>query len=180
MEEPLIPREEIGRRVAELAQRLREDYGEEPLHLVVILKGAIFFAVDLIRALGRPVTLGFVSAASYGAGTESSGEVKLNLEALGAVEGRHVLVVEDILDTGLTLAKVKEAIAARAPRSLRLCVLLEKPARKQVPIEADYLGFQIGDRFVVGYGLDHAERHRELPDIRALGPEGRSGHRAEA
>lgn len=164
----LLGQEEIARRVRELAGEIEADYrGLEP-HLVCILKGALFFTVDLMRELRLPVTLGFLSASSYGDRTTSSGEVRLELSALGEVRGRHVLLVEDIVDTGLTLLKIKDALLEMHPATLKVCALFEKKARRSHPLRLDYLGFEMPDRFIVGYGLDFAERWRELPCIRAL------------
>ncbi len=164
----LLREEEIARRVKELAREIEADYrGLEP-HLVCILKGAVFFAVDLMRELRLPVSLGFLSASSYGDRTTSSGEVRLELSALGEVRGRHVLLVEDIVDTGLTLLKIKEALLEMHPSSLKICTFFDKKARRSCPLHLDYVGFEVPDRFIVGYGLDFAERWRELPCIRVL------------
>lgn len=170
--ETLISESEIRARIRELARELQAALPPGPLHCVVVLKSAIFFAVDLVRSLGREATLGFISAASYGEGTESGGQVRLGLEAAGRVEGRHVFLIDDILDTGHTLLAAREALRGLRPASLRTCVLLDKPSRRRVKIEADHAGFTIEDVFVVGYGLDCAEAYRTLPDIRAYRPDG--------
>lgn len=175
----LIPAERIRARVAELAQEIGAALPPGPLHVVITLKGGIFFGVDLLRALGREASLGFLSAASYGEGTESAGEVRLDLENLGEVAGRNVLLLDDILDTGYTLAAAAEALHARRPASLRTCVLLDKPARRRVSVEADHAGFVVEDVFVVGYGLDRGEEYRTLPDIREYVPEGEGPPRGE-
>lgn len=169
--EILISGEEIHGRVAGLAAELQAALPAGPLHCVVVLKSAVFFAADLIRALGRDASLGFLAAASYGAGTESAGEVRLNFGSLGRVEGQNVLLIDDILDSGRTLLAAREALRARRPASLRTCVLLDKPSRRRVKIAADHVGFAIEDVFVVGYGLDCAEAFRTLPDIRAYRPD---------
>ncbi len=164
----LLGQEEIARRVKELAREIEADYrGLEP-HLVCILKGALFFTVDLMRELRLPVTLGFLSASSYGDRTTSSGEVRLELSALGEVRDRHVLLVEDIVDTGLTLLKIKEALLVMHPSSLRICAFFDKKGRRSSPLQPDYVGFEMPDHFVVGYGLDFAERWRELLCVRAV------------
>ncbi len=139
----------------------------EPLLLVGVLKGATLFLADLVRAIDRLVEFDFVAVSSYGAATRSSGEVRVLKDLEAAVSGKHVLIVEDILDTGLTLrfSYLIESLRARHARSVKVCVLLDKPARRQVPIEVDYRGFEIEDQFVVGYGMDYAERYRNLPYI---------------
>ena len=151
----------------ELAGRVRRDYAGRELTVVGVMKGAIFFLVDLLRRVDLPVRLEVIHAASY-RGAQSTGEVVCAGLAAGAVRGRHVLVVDDILDTGLTLRKVLDEIAARGPASLSTCVLLSKPSRRRVPIEPDYLGFEIGGEFVVGYGLDFNGQYRHLPYIAIL------------
>jgi len=168
--ETLITESEIRGRVGTLAREVGAALPPGDLHCAVVLKSALFFAVDLLRALGREASLGFVSASSYGGGTESAGEVRLGLEAVGRVAGRHLLLIDDILDTGHTLAAARGALQALRPASLRTCVLLDKPSRRRVSIEADHVGFTIADVFVVGYGLDCAEAYRTLPDIRACRP----------
>ena len=168
--EILIPEGDIRRRVRELARELDAALPRGPVHCVIVLKSAVFFAVDLIRCLEREVTLGFLSASSYGDGTESGGEVRLGAEALGPVEGRHVLLIDDILDSGRTMAATRRVIETRRPASLRACVLLDKPSRRRVKAETEHVGFTIEDIFVVGYGLDCAEAFRTLPDIRAYRP----------
>jgi len=170
--EILIPAERIRRRVAELAREIDAAFPAGPLHCVILLKSALFFGVDLIRALGREASLGLIRASSYGGGTESAGEVRLGFEDVGEPSGRNVLLIDDILDTGYTLRAAVEALRARRPAALRTCVLLDKPARRKIKIEADHVGFPVEDVFVVGYGLDCGEAHRTLPDIRAYRPAG--------
>lgn len=162
----LISRDEIRARTLALAQEVTLALPPGPVHAVVILKSAIFFGVDLIRALGREASLGFLFASSYGDSAESAGAVALSADALGRVTGQNVLLIDDILDTGNTLAAAAETLRALRPASLRTCVLLDKPSRRQVPFEADHVGFPIEDVFVVGYGMDFGGRFRTLPDIR--------------
>jgi hypoxanthine phosphoribosyltransferase len=163
-EEPFICAEAIQRRVCELAAEIRADFGGAPLTLVVVLKGSVIFAADLMRALDGDVAVEFIRARSY-VGAHSSGVVSFDQLPDDTIEGRHVLVVEDILDTGRTCLAVFERLRARRPASMKLCVLLDKPSRRAVAVAADYVGFMIEDRFVVGYGLDYNEAYRNLPAI---------------
>jgi len=162
--QPLISSEDIQRRVRELAAEISRDH---PLgvHLVGVLKGACIFLADLARALQCDVTMDFIAVSSYGSSTLSSGQVRLLKDLDASLEGRHVVIIEDIVDTGLTLTYLQEILKARAPRSLRTACLLSKPSRREVEVTVDYVGFTIEDRFVVGYGLDHHERYRNLPYI---------------
>ena len=162
--QPLISSEDIQRRVRELAAEISRDH---PLgvHLVGVLKGACIFLADLARALECDVTMDFIAVSSYGSSTLSSGQVRLLKDLDASLEGRHVVIIEDIVDTGLTLTYLQEILKARAPRSLRTACLLSKPSRREVEVTVDYVGFTIEDRFVVGYGLDHHERYRNLPYI---------------
>lgn len=164
----LISRDRIERRVAELGAAISRDYPSGPLYLIGVLKGACFFLADLARAIETPVRIDFVRAASYGAASISSGEVQLTKDLESPIEGRHVILVEDIVDTGVTLSYLRRLLAARGPKSLKLAALLDKPERRRAPLAVDYLGFEIPDRFVVGYGLDHAEDYRNLPDVCVL------------
>jgi len=168
---PLLTAQEIQRRVGELAQAIDADYaervGENSLRLVVVLKGGIVFAADLIRCLATPLTIDFVRARSY-EGTQSTGNVELSHLPDQPVAGAHVLVVEDILDTGRTTAAILERLRADGPASLAVCVLLDKPARRKLDVLAEYVGFTIEDHFVVGYGLDVQEHARQLPGIHVL------------
>ena len=159
-----IAADEIQRRVRELAAEISHDH---PLgvHLIGVLKGACIFLADLARALECDVTMDFIAVSSYGSSTKSSGQVRLLKDLDTSLEGRHVVIVEDIVDTGLTLTYLQEILKARAPRSLRTACLLSKPSRREVDVTVDYIGFTIEDRFVVGYGLDHHERYRQLPYI---------------
>jgi hypoxanthine phosphoribosyltransferase len=164
----LISSEQLQRRVRELAAAISRDYRpDENVHLVCVLKGAFIFLADLIRALDLPLTLDFMAVASY-AGVTSSGEVRVLKDLDTALHGRHILIVEDIVDTGLTLQYLHGILSARGPRSVRTACLLSKPARRVVDVPVEYIGFDIDDRFVVGYGLDHAERYRNLPYIAVL------------
>jgi hypoxanthine phosphoribosyltransferase len=161
----LHPREAIQDRVQALAGQIRADYAGRDLVVVGVLKGAFVFMADLIRAIGQPLTLDFVGLSSYGAGTRSSGAVTIT-KALGlAIAGKDVLVVEDVLDTGLTMRALLEYLRAQAPRSLRICALLDKRERRTEAVPAEYVGFALRDGFVAGYGIDWGERYRELPDL---------------
>jgi hypoxanthine phosphoribosyltransferase len=164
--EVLFDEPTIRRRVAELAAEIRTDYdAAAPIHLVGVLKGAFMFLSDLIRGVEGPVTCDFIAVSSYGAGTTSSGEVRLTKDLDRSIEGRDVIIVEDIVDTGLTLSYLQEILRARDPKSLRTACLLNKPSRRRVDVLVEYVGFTIEERFVVGYGLDADERHRNLPYI---------------
>ena len=170
-DEILITEADIRSRLTELAKEINAALPEGPVHVVMILKGAIIFGVDLARALMRNATLGFLAASSYGAGTKSKGRVQIDTEPLGEVEGRNVLLIDDILDTGHTFSKTIDILKSKRPASLRTCVLMDKPARREVDIHADHVGFAIENHFVVGYGLDCDEAYRTLPDIRIYAPE---------
>lgn len=160
-----ITREEIRQKVAELAEQIRGDYrGKNPL-LIGILKGSFVFLADLIRVLDIPLEVDFIWISSYGAGKESSGNIEFVQDFRTPIEGREVLVVEDIVDTGLSLSSFLDRLRRERPASIRLCVLLDKPARRKTPVHIDYHGFTIPDKFVAGYGLDFDEKYRYLPDI---------------
>jgi hypoxanthine phosphoribosyltransferase len=165
--EILLSGDQIQKRVAELARELRR-YFPEGLHLVAVLKGAFVFLSDLIRHVPGDVSLDFIALASYAKGTTTSGEVRLVSDLDMAIEGRHVVIVEDIVDSGKTLLYLQDILRARNPRSLATACLLDKPSRRQVTVKVDYIGFTIEDRFVVGYGLDYGERYRNLPYITVL------------
>jgi len=164
----LIPRAQIQRRIAEMAQEIRRDFPTERLHLVGVLKGSIFFLTDLARQIGGDVSLDLISVSSYGSGSHTSGEVKLTRDLDSSIEGKTVIVVEDILDTGMTLQYLLRIFEQRKPRRLRVAVLLDKPERRIARVRADYVGFTIPNEFVVGYGLDYAERYRNLADVGVL------------
>ena len=164
----LISRAQIQRRVVEMAQEIRRDFPTEPLHLVGVLKGSIFFLTDLARQIGGEVSLDLISVSSYGSGTHTSGQVKLTRDLDSSIEGKTVIVVEDILDTGMTLQYLLRVFEQRKPRRIRVAVLLDKPERRIAKVRADYVGFKIPNEFVVGYGLDYAERYRNLEDVGVL------------
>ena len=160
---------DIQARIVELAAEISRDYPpDEDLHLVAILKGAFLFLGDLARAMDRTVTLDFMAVSSYAKGTTSSGEVRMIKDLDSGLEGRNVIIIEDIVDTGLTLAYLQEILHARSPKTLRTACLLSKPSRRKVAVKVEYIGFTIEDRFVVGYGLDWAEKYRNLPYIGVL------------
>lgn len=168
----LITGDEIAARVAELGAQIKADYaGRGDLLLVGVLKGCAMFMMDLARAIDFPLALDFIAVASYGASTESSGVVRVLKDLDTDIAGRHVLIVEDIIDSGLTLAYLRSQLQRRNPASLRICTLLNKPERRTADVPVDYLGFDIPNEFVVGYGLDYAERYRNLPYIGVLKPE---------
>ncbi len=166
--EILVSEEDLQRRVSELAKEISRDYAGRDLLLVGVLKGAVFFVSDLMRQLEVPVEVDFMAVASYGSATKSSGVVRILKDLDAAIEGRDVLIVEDIVDSGLTLQYLMRNLNGRNPRSLEVCALLVKPERQKVDLPARYVGFEIADRFAVGYGLDHAERYRNLPYVAAL------------
>jgi hypoxanthine phosphoribosyltransferase len=168
IERILLTREEIAGKVRELGAALSREYeGLEPL-MVCVLKGSAVFYADLCRSMDIPLRMDFIAVSSYGRHSGSSGEVRLIKDLDESIEGRHVVVVEDILDTGLTLRYLADMLRSRAPASLKICVLLDKPERRRVAIEPDYTGFVVPNEFVVGYGLDYAEKYRNLPDIGIL------------
>jgi len=169
--EVLIDEQAIAAKVRELGTAIADDYRTKDVVLVSILKGALPFLADLMRQMPIPLALDFLEVSSYGEATESSGNVRILKDLAKSIEGRDVVVVEDILDTGQTLSYVIEHLRSKQPASVRLCTLLDKPARRIVPIQIDYRGFEIPDKFVVGYGLDYAERYRNLPFIGVLKPE---------
>jgi hypoxanthine phosphoribosyltransferase len=159
----------IQARVRALAAQIEGDYPPgEAIHLVCVLKGGFVFTADLVRAMGPHVTLDFIAVSSYATDTRSSGEVRLLKDLDSGLQGRHVIIVEDIVDTGLTLTYLQDILRARSPKSLRTACLLSKPSRRTVEVAVEYVGFTIEDRFVVGYGLDFAEKYRNLPHIAEL------------
>lgn len=161
----LIDEPTLKARVAELGRQIARDYAGTELVLVGVLKGSVIFLSDLARAIDLPLTLDFLGVSSYGNSTESSGVVRFTSDLSRPIEGRHVLIVEDIVDTGLTMKFLLENLASRRPASVKLCTLLHKPSRAKVQTPIDYVGFTVEDNFVVGYGLDHAERYRNVPFI---------------
>jgi len=160
----LISEQQIQARVAEMAREIRRDFPDD-LHLVAVLKGAFVFMSDLVRHIPGHVSLDFMATSSYAAGTTTSGEVRLVKDLDVTLDGRHVVIVEDIVDSGLTLHYLRDVLRARNPKTLRTACLLNKPSRRRVEVPVEYVGFTIEDRFVVGYGLDYAEQYRNLPYI---------------
>ncbi len=161
----LIDEQKLQTRVRELGEEITRDYQGKDLTLVCVLKGSAFFAMDLARYIDLPLTVEFLGVSSYQGGTESTGEVRITTDVSKPMAGKHLLVIEDIIDTGLTMSFLLENLRARHPASLKVCSLLEKPARARTQVQIDYKGFVIEDVFVVGYGLDYAERYRNLPFI---------------
>ena len=166
--EVLVSAEDLDRRVSELAAEISRDYEGRDLVLVGVLKGAVFFLSDLMRRLEVPVEVDFMAVSSYGSATKSSGVVRILKDLDAVIEGRDVLIVEDIVDSGLTLQYLLRNLAARNPRTLEVCALLIKPERQKVELPTRYVGFEIPNRFAIGYGLDYAERYRNLPYVAAL------------
>jgi len=164
----LIPRGRIQRRILEMAEKIRQDFPDEPLHLVGVLKGAVFFLSDLARGIPGEVSFDFIAVSSYGKNTRSSGQVRLTKDLDASIESKTVIVVEDILDTGMTLQYLLRVFEQRKPKRLRVAVLLDKPERRIAAVHADYVGFTIPNEFVVGFGLDYAERYRNLPGVGVL------------
>jgi hypoxanthine phosphoribosyltransferase len=165
--EILLSQEQIQKRVRELAVDIRRDFPGD-LHVIAVLKGAFVFLSDLVRHIPGQVSLDFMAVSSYAKGTTSSGEVRLLKDLDSSLDGRDVVIVEDIVDTGLTLTYLQDILRARNPRTMRTACLLSKPSRRQVDVKVEYIGFEIEDRFVVGYGLDYAEQYRNLPHIAVL------------
>ncbi|MCH5272280.1 MAG: hypoxanthine phosphoribosyltransferase [Lachnospiraceae bacterium] len=161
----LIPEAEITKRVRELGEQISKDYAGKELHVICILKGGVFFMCELVKHITVPVTHDFMAVSSYGDGTVSSGRIKIVKDLDDSIEGKDVLIVEDIIDSGRTLQHLLQVLGARNPKSIRLCTLLNKPDRREVEIPVDYIGFSIEDLFVVGYGLDYAQHYRNLPYV---------------
>jgi hypoxanthine phosphoribosyltransferase len=171
----LIPRQDVARRVGELGAQISTDYAGQSVNLVGVLKGAAIFLADLARQIDLDATFDFIGVSSYGnrpsptqelkSGWDSTGEVKLTKDVDQSLKEKNIILVEDILDTGLTMTYLKKLLMARQPRSLKVAALLDKPSRRKLPLEGDYVGFKIPDEFVVGYGLDYAEKYRNLADI---------------
>lgn len=164
---PLLAADVIQARIQTLAAEIRRDNPAGDLHFIGVLKGSVFFMTDLLRAMAGTVTMDFIAVSSY-AGTKTTGEVRLLKDVDRGLQDRHVIIVEDIVDTGLTLNYLQDLLRARGPRTLRTACLLSKPSRRKVNVPVDYIGFEIEDRFVVGYGLDYDERYRHLPYIGVL------------
>lgn len=161
----LISQEELTKRIKEMAEQINKDYEGKSVLVVCVLKGAVMFMAELTKYMTVPVAFDFISVSSYGNATQSTGVVRFIKDLDQTIEGKHVLIVEDIVDTGLTLKYLLENMWTRKPASLKLCTLLSKPERRKVDINVDYVGFTIPDEFVIGYGLDYAEKYRNLPEI---------------
>ena len=164
----LLTAEQISARIRELGRQISSDYEGRTVHLVCVLKGAYMFAADLARAIEIPATLDFMAVSSYGKSTSTSGEVQLTKDLDLAIEGKHVIVVEDIADTGLTLNYLLTMLRTRRPASIKIAAFLSKPSRRTIDVAVDYVGFEVPDRFVVGYGLDQDQRYRNLPYVAAV------------
>ncbi len=169
--EVLIDAERLQERIDQLGAEISADYAGRDLLLVGVLKGAVFFMADLMRRIAVPCEIDFMAISSYGASTDSSGVVRILKDLDINIEGRHVLIVEDIIDSGLTLSYLLRTLEAREPASLEVCALMTKPERRQIDVDVRYVGFEIPNRFVIGYGLDFAERYRNLPYVGVLNPE---------
>lgn len=163
--EEYLSEEKVDARIREIGEQISRDYEGKEICLICILKGSIFYTCELAKRISVPVTLDFMQVSSYGGGTESSGTIKILKDLDESVEGKNVIVVEDIIDSGRTLSHLLKLIGSRNPESVKLCTLLDKPDRRVVEVPVDYVGFEIPDEFVVGYGLDYDQRHRELPYI---------------
>lgn len=161
----LLSEEEVAKRIEELGRKISEDYAGRQVHLICVLKGGVFFMCELAKKISVPVSMDFMSVSSYGDGTASSGVVKIAKDLDEALEGKDVLVVEDIIDSGRTLYYLLDILAKRHPNSMKLCTLLDKPERRVRDVTVDYVGFEIPDEFVVGFGLDYAQKYRNLPYI---------------
>jgi len=166
--EALITEEEIALRIEALGNAITKDFENEDLIVICVLKGAFVFCTDLIKKINRPISLEFISLSSYGDSTNSSGNVRLEMDITANIEGKNVLIIEDIVDTGLTIKTLMDTMALRKPKSVKLASLLFKPMKLKHSVKIDYLGFEIEDKFVIGYGLDYAGRYRELPYIGIL------------
>lgn len=161
----MIPEDEVDRKIAELGAKISADYAGESLHFITVLKGGVFFSCELAKRVTLPVSLDFMSVSSYGNETESSGVVRIVKDLDEPIKDKNVIVVEDVVDSGRTLSYLLDYLKVREPKSLRLCAMLDKPSRRVVPVHVDYMAFEIEDKFVVGYGLDYAQKYRNLPYI---------------
>ena len=170
VEKILFTQEELARRVGELGEQITADYAGKEVAVASVLRGSYIFMADLTRAIQLPITVDFMAVSSYGSGTVSSGQVEIKKDLSDSIEGKDLIIVEDILDSGNTLYYLMDVLRARKPASIRICTLLDKPERRSKPIAADYVGFSIPDAFVVGYGLDYDEKYRNLPYIGILKP----------
>jgi len=161
----LLSEEEVDKKIRALGDQISKDYAGKSIHLICVLRGGVFITCELAKRITVPVTMDFMSVSSYGDGTESSGRVKIVKDLDDTIEGKEVLIVEDIIDSGRTLSYLIELLASRKPNSIRLCTLLDKPERRVTDVKVDYVGFNIPDEFVIGYGLDYAQKYRNLPFI---------------
>ena len=164
----LFTEKELSQKTAELAQMVNEEYKDKDFIMVTVLKGGFMFAADLMRKMNIHVNINFIAVSSYGASAKSSGAVKIIKDLDSDVNGKHVLIVEDIVDTGLTLSYLKQLILSRGAKSVKICTIMNKPARRKVDIDIEYVGFEVPDEFVVGYGLDYCEKYRNLPYVGIL------------
>ena len=169
--EVLLSEEQIRQRVSELGAEISADYAGEDVVVVSVLRGAAIFGADLVRALDVPVEMDFIAASSYGDSHQSSGEIRITKDLSGSIEGKHVVIVEDILDTGLTLRYLEDELSARGPKSIAVAVFLRKEGAQKVDVNCKYVGFACPDGFIVGYGLDYAQRYRNLPYVGLLNPD---------
>ena len=170
VKEILVSKEEIALKVKELGEIISRDYEGKDLLLIAVLKGVAVFMADIMRAITIPLCIDFMAVSSYGSSTKTSGVVKIIKDLDKPIEGKDVLIIEDILDSGMTLSYLKDVLKGREPNSIKICALLDKKERRQVDIEADYVGFEIPDKFVVGYGLDFNDKYRNVPDVAVLNP----------
>ena len=170
VEKVLLSKEQLSQKIAELGEEISKDYQGKEIVAICVLKGAILFMADLARAVKVPMALDFMAVSSYGNGTSTSGTVRILKDLDNSIEGKHVLVVEDIIDSGVTLKYLLKNLKSRKPASIKLCTLLNKPERRRVEVDIDYCGFTVPDYFLVGYGLDYAEKYRNLPFIGILKP----------
>lgn len=164
-EKVLLTRAQIEERAAEIGKQIADDYGDEPVYLICTLKGAVVWMADLMKSITNDTEIDFISASSYGSGTSTSGIVKIKKDLDGDIYNKNVIIVEDIIDTGTTLKYLKEKLADRKPKSIRICTLLDKPSRRLADVHADYVGFEIENLFVIGYGLDYDQKYRNLPYV---------------
>lgn len=171
IEETLFTEEQLAAIVKKMGKQISEDYKDKNLVLVSVLKGSLVFMADLMREITIPCSIDFLAVSSYGSGTNTSGEVRILKDLDGQLEGKDLLIVEDILDSGVTLSYLLKTLSARNPSSIRLCTLLDKPERRKVEVKAAYIGAQVPDKFIVGYGLDYAEKYRNVPFVGVLKPE---------
>ena len=161
----LLPEAEVDKKIQELGEQISKDYEGKSIHMICVLKGGVFFTCELAKRISVPVSLDFMSVSSYGDGTESTGIVRIIKDLDDSIEGENVLIVEDIIDSGRTLSYLVENLKSRGAKSVRLCTLMSKPSRRVVEVPVDYIGYEIPDEFVVGYGLDYAQKYRNLPYV---------------